>query len=303
MQVRYLISIRGLIAITVWGASFVATRMALETWHPFGLVALRLWMGAALLYLFTRACGTRLLPLKGDLPVCLLLGGVLAGHLLLQARGLQDTSAMNTGWIIAAMPVMIAIGAQLLGQQRLQAIGWLGVLVGVVGVVIVTAIKPEDFAHARRGDLLQMGSCVTWTVYTLVGSPVTARNGALRVTALAMAVAAAVSTVASIGQGLQLGPVTTRAVLSLLFLGVLCSGVAYYLWFAATNEKGPTRVAALLYLEPFVTLITAALLLQERITWNAIAGGLTVLFGVWLVSHGVERVSMPAKPTVPAEVG
>lgn len=279
-------SLRGLFAIAVWGASFVATRIALESFSPCGLAAFRLLTAGVLLGVVIRARGGRLLPARADLPICLLLGVTLAAHMVVQAYGLRYTSAINTGWIIGFIPVTVALGAHLLRQQRLNAIGWMGVTIGTAGVLTVTAVAPPDFARARFGDLLQIGSCFTWTVYTLAGAGPIARNGALRVTAAAMATAAVIVAVATLGTGATVGPVTPRSLGAFAFLGLICSGVAYYLWFAASHDRGPTRVAALLYFEPFVTLITAAAVLHEPITSNAIAGGLIVLVGVWLVGRG-----------------
>ncbi len=302
-------SVRGLFAVTVWGASFVATRIALESFNPFGLVAFRLLAAAFLLGIVVRARGGRLWPARADLPVCVLLGVTLAAHLLMQAYGLRYTSAINTGWIIGFIPVTIALGAQLLRQQRLNATGWMGVAVGTGGVLTVTAVAPPDFTHAHFGDLLQIASCFTWTIYTLAGAGPIARNGALRVTAFAIVTAAALVTVATLATGVTIGPVTVRGLIALGFLGLICSGVAYYVWFAASHDRGPTRVAALLYFEPFVTLVTAAVLLHERITPNAIAGGLIVLVGVWLVGRGSskpaswERIEEKSEASAPLACG
>lgn len=283
------ISAKGLFAVVVWGASFVATRMALQAVHPFALIGVRLWMGAGLLALLLAARRERLLPQRTDLPACVFLGVVLSAHLLVQAFGLEYTSAINTGWIIGFIPVTIALGATLLRQQRLSGLGWLGVAVGTGGVLVVTLKSPPNFAQARIGDLLQLTSCLTWTVYTLAATGPNQRNGVLRVTTFGMAVAAAIGTVAALFTPWRAGPLTGGAVLAIVFLGVICSGAAYYLWFAAQRDYGPAHVGALLYIEPFVGLIVAASLLHEPVTINALVGGVCVLGGVWLVARGAVK--------------
>ena len=299
MKTRRVISGQGLFAVIVWGASFVATRVALEVVAPSALVAIRLAAGTLLLVAFMKVRGDRVVPIRADVPICTLLGLVLGGHMLLQAHGLLHTSAMNTSWIIGFIPVTIAMGAQLLRQQRLSGMGWAGVLVGTGGVLLVTAVKPPSFENARIGDLLQMTSCLTWTFYTLAAAGPIVRNGVLSVTTFAAAVATAVAAASAAGTGLLLGPVTLKAVLAITFLGFVCSGVAYALWFAAVREHGPTRVGALLYIEPFVTLAVAASLLHEPITPNAVMGGMCVLGGVWLVARGSRQPTL-ATPVEPA---
>ncbi len=286
------VSIKGLIAITVWGASFIATRIALEAVHPIALVTIRLAMGTALLALLVRLRGPTLLPQPRDRTIGILLGIVLTTHLLFQAYGLQYTSAINTGWIIGFIPVTVAIGAQLLGQQALRTRGWLGVAIGTAGVLLVTLKSPPNFAHARLGDLLQIATCFTWAIYTLTAAGPVQRNGALRMTGYGMGVATLITLAAALPTGFLTASPDWRIWAALGFLGLICSGVGYYLWFAAQREHGPSRVGALLFLEPFVTLITARLILSEPITINALGGGVIVLTGAWLVVHGADR---PAK--------
>ncbi len=291
--IRRRVSGKALFAVAVWGASFVATRVALEAFNPFGLVAVRLITGTLLLFWITRSRAGPVLPASGDMPICAFLGCVIGGHLLIQAYGLQYTSAVNTGWIIAFIPVTIALGAQWFLRQRLKLIGWSGVTVASGGVLLVTMSSPPDFAHARFGDLLQLTSCLTWTVYTLAAVRVVARNGALRVTTFAMVVAAGIVTLSSIWTGSLSGTVTLRVLMATAFLGLICSGLGYYLWLQGQHEHGPTRVGALLYFEPFVTLATAVVVINEPVTARTILGGVTVLIGVWLVSKGTRRPTEP----------
>ena len=136
----------------------------------------------------------------------------------------------------------------------------------------------------------------------MVGALVMATNGmpdpgVLRVTTFGMVVAAAIATVATFWTGVFTGPLTGYRVLAIAFLGLVCSGLAYYMWFAAVEEHGPARVGALLYIEPFVALATGALLLGEHVTLNAVLGGICVLVGVWLVARGSVKPGTPAAAT------
>lgn len=283
------VSLRGLFAITVWGASFAATRVALESLNPFALVALRTTAGAALLLVVVRARATTVLPATRDRPMSTLLGVILAAHLLLQAYGLQHTSAIHTGWIIGFIPVTVALGAHVLRQQRLAPAGWLGLTAGTLGVLLVTIVEPPSFENAHWGDLLQVLSCFTWTTYTLAAAGALRRSGPLRVTTFAMIVAAAITLVVATGTSVWHTVRLGDLLLAVLFLGFVCSGVGYVFWFGAVRDEGPARVGALLYMEPLVTLLVAASLLSEPVQVNALAGGACVLVGVWLVSRSTRR--------------
>lgn len=273
----------------VWGASFVATRVALESFTPLGLVALRMTAATIVLVAVGAAVNRGVLVKREDLGVCFFLGLVLAAHQLIQAVGLQFTSAINAGWIIGFTPVPLAFGGQLFLRQRLSAGGWLGVAVATAGITLIIVSTTPGFAEARTGDLFQLVSCLTWTAYTLVAAGVVRRNGALRVNGPVTASGAFVLMLAAAGGGFAHGTPGPAAIGALLFLGVVCGGVGYYLWYKALDEHGAARVGSYLYLEPFVTVGVAAALIGEPVRLPVVAGGLLVLLGVWRVARGTVR--------------
>ena len=73
--------------------------------------------------------------------------------------------------------------------------------------------------------------------------------------------------------------------LSVLFLGICCSGLGYLWWYGALERIEASRVAAFLYLEPLVTLLAAVVLLGETVTATTIVGGLLLVGGVALVER------------------
>lgn len=283
------LSPEALAAVVLWGVSFVATRIALEALHPVGLIAARLALGAGMLVVVQLARRVSLVPEPGDRARCALLGAILGGHLLLQAYGLRYTTAIQTGWIISFIPVMLALGGRAFLGKRLSAAGWVGVAVGAAGVLVVASASLPDFEDARFGDLLQLVSCVTWTVYTLAASRPAERSGPLRATTSAMVVAAllAAAAVPAFGWRPEAGePVGPSTVAAVVFLGLGCNGIAYWLWMRGLRRDGPARIGATLYLEPLVTLVAARLVLDEPVTGHALVGGPIVLLGVWLVGRG-----------------
>jgi drug/metabolite transporter (DMT)-like permease len=71
---------------------------------------------------------------------------------------------------------------------------------------------------------------------------------------------------------------------AILFLGLLCSGVAYVIWAYALREMESAKVGAYLYFEPFVTVVAAWIFLKEDITLFMIFSGLIITAGVYLVN-------------------
>jgi drug/metabolite transporter (DMT)-like permease len=289
---------KALFVVAAWGASFVATRIALGSFTPFGLVGIRLLAGTLFLVAAGIAMGRTLLPSGKDLLVALFLGLVLGGHTLIQALGLQHTSAISTGWIIGFTPIPIALGGWLFLRERMAAAGWMGVAVAAAGVVLIVAATTPGFARARAGDALQILSTLTWTLYTLVGIGAVARSGALRITLPATACGAVILAATFPWTGVLHRPLTPGAVAAAAFLGIVCSGLGYLLWYSALREHGAARVGSYLYLEPFFTMGAAAALLGEPVGAAVVAGGILVLAGVWAVARGSRR-SSPAEAVEP----
>lgn len=282
-----------LFAVTIWGGSFVATKLALgpqdaRVFTPFGLVALRFLMGGAALLGALALRGGALLPERADRGRVALLGAILGTHIGLQTYGLAFTYATHAAWIVCFSSVVIALGAQLFLRQRLRAIGWLGVAVAVVGVLGVTRTNSgEHPPDVGFGDLLQLTGCFTWALYTLLGAKPVQGSGALRVTAWAMLVAgfAMLALASSTGFGARPGGAELAA---LFYLGLLSSAAAFLAWYHAQAKYGSQRTAATLYVEPFVTALVASFV-DEPLVLGTLIGGVVVLFGVWLVQRGAAQ--------------
>jgi len=275
----------GLLATLFWGLSFVGVRIALEGLTPFGLVWMRLSIGALVLYALLGASGGKLLPSPEDLARCLVLGLIVSAHLSLQAAAMELTTATRAGWIVSFIPVVVALSARVFQGQRLSSGGWFGAGIATAGVLVLSSFRPGELAQAGRGDLLVLVSCFTWAAYTLLSVEAIRRSGALVVTAFAMAVAVLPAAAVAGLRGSWHAEPTARTVVALVFLGALASGIAFWAFARSIQAIGPQRTSALLYIQPFVTLAGSSLMLTEPITPAAIAGGVLVLVGVWRVQR------------------
>lgn len=282
-----------LFAVTIWGGSFVATKLALgpegaRVFTPFGLVALRFLMGGGVLLAVLVLRGGALLPERADRARVALLGAILGAHIGVQTYGLAFTYATHAAWIVCFSSVVIALGAQLFLGQRLRAIGWLGVAVAVAGVAGVT--RPGEGARASDvgfGDLLQLTGCFTWAAYTLLGVRPVHGSGALRVTTWTTLVAGLLMLALAGASGFGARPGAAEQA-ALLYLGLLSSAAAFLAWYHAQRKFGSQRTAATLYVEPFVTAVVASFA-GEPLVLATLIGGVIVLLGVWLVQRGVAR--------------
>jgi drug/metabolite transporter (DMT)-like permease len=201
------------------------------------------------------------------------------------------TSAINTGWLIGLIPIWAALLAALFLGERLTVRKGLGFVLGFAGALLVVTRGRLDASvlglPSTRGDLIVLASTVNWAVYTVLGRHILPRLGARVTTTGAMLAGGAfLAPVFFLTGGAEtFGHLSPTAWLSLLFLGIGCSGLGYLLWYGALEHLEAGRVAVFLYFEPLVTLVAAAWWLGEPIGAITVLGGLVVLAGVSLVQH------------------
>jgi drug/metabolite transporter (DMT)-like permease len=279
-------------AVTAWGASFVATKAALREAAPFTILVLRFGMGVAVLLATVAARGHMRAPRGREFGTFALLGfvGVLV-HQLLQVNGLRFTTATNTGWMVALIPVFTALLARLLLGERLPPPKLAGIALAFAGALVVASRGRIDRASfglpSHFGDLLVFLSAPNWAVFSVLSKPaLRTRPAALVMTWVLLFGWAMLLPFFAAGRGWEdLGRLTTTGWTALAFLGLLCSGVAYVFWYDSLGAADASHVAVFLYVEPLVTMAVAAWLLHEPITSPVLAGGATILAGVWLVNR------------------
>jgi drug/metabolite transporter (DMT)-like permease len=279
-----------LLAVIFWGVSFVATKAAVAELPPVSLVFARAGLGALLLLALLARRGELGAPPRATWRPLALMGFLgVAFHQTLQAYALELTSAVSTGWLIGLTPVWSALLARVTLGERLGAQKVAGLVLGFAGAVVVVARGQAGAAvlalPATRGDLLILLSTLNWAVYTVLAHATLRALGALRATAAAMAIGFGMLVVpwAVAGGWRDFAALSAGVWAAVLFLGVCCSGLGYLLWLGALEKVEASRVAALLFLEPLITLVAGVYLLGETVAASTVAGGLLLLAGVALV--------------------
>ena len=272
--------------------------MALREIHPSLLLSLRFGIGGVLLLLVQLRNDRRFLRAfssKDWLTIVFLAIVGISGHGLLQAYGLLYTTAINTGWIVATMPVFITVAARFYLREPITPRKIGGILLSFLGIFLVISkgVYSISLFHVRStfGDFLILTSALTWTAFTVGGREFVSRFSPL----------AAITPIMIVGclttlpftwvkwEWNLLFHLSIFTWAGVLFLGIFCSGFAYLFWYAALQKKDSSVVGMYLYLEPFVTLIGAGAFLGEEIRWITLAGGGMTLVGVYLATRKVPR--------------
>jgi len=287
-------------AAVLFGASVVATRIAVREIPPLSLAVLRFGAGGALLLLCLLAVAPGLLRVAWrDVPFLLLLGAILFSVFPLTFNaGLQLTPASRGALMLATMPLWSAVLAHATRRERLRVRQVGGIVLTFVGVGIVLAEQDLTWEATGRmlaGDGLMLLTAVCGAVYSVLAPRALSRYRAVTVTAYAMVLGTLLLLPAAIGEGL-LGIVARldeTAIVLVLFLGIVGGALGYSLITFALTRLTPTQVVVYINFNPIVAAVFAAILLDERLTEAFVAGLGAVIGGVLLVNWPARRAPGP----------
>ena len=289
---KLLIYSEALFAVIVWGASFVATKVALLEISPITIVWLRFLMGVVILGLAVIFRKQFKLPAKSEWSYFALLGFLgITFHQWLQSNALQTSEAGTTAWIVSTTPLFMALLGWVLLRERLGWIKYLGILLAFLGVLVVVSKGNFGSISIGRfgapGDVLILISTVNWSVFSALSRRGLKSHPASLMMFYVMSFGWVFTSLAFLTtQGfVEIPALTWNGWLGVFFLGVFCSGLAYIAWYDALQALTTAQTGVFLYIEPLVAVVVAFFILSEPITWVSLIGGAVILFGVWLVNR------------------
>lgn len=277
-----------LLAVIFWGSSFIATKYLLDELTPETIISMRLILAIILLLTIALLQNKDFsINYKSHLFI-FILAIISVFHLWIQITGLKFTTASNIGWIIGTAPVFIAIMGFIFFREKLTVLKITGILIATFGLLLLVGNgNPANIDFIKdKGDLLILLSSFTWGIYSMVNKKISLSYSPL-MTILYLFIMMAIIIIpfslnkSSINAIIHLSSIGW---ISILFLGLLCSGVSYVIWSYSLREMESAKVGAYLYLEPFVTVFSAWLFLRENITLLMMLSGIIIIAGVFLVN-------------------
>jgi drug/metabolite transporter (DMT)-like permease len=283
---RHLLMLLALAAI--WGSSFLFIELALRDLAPSTLILLRMGSGAVALGIYIVVRGRSVAVLRPYVLPLALLGLVnTALPFFLIAWGQQYIDSGLASIFNASAPLFTAVFA--LGydrSQRASGARLAGIVLGFGGVVALVGFELSGGERAVAGGLAVVAASACYAIGGLYAGrrfdglpPSLVAFGALIWSTLFVLPL-------GVAQGSSIG---LEALLSVLYLGVLATGVGYLLYFGLIAGAGAAKAVLVTYLVPSLALVYGAAFLDEEITAVAVLGLMLVLAGVALGTGTVRR--------------
>ncbi|WP_320823694.1 DMT family transporter [Reinekea sp.] len=291
-----------LLAMILWGSSFIALKITVNEMSPMIVIFLRMAIGTVAFLVVWPWLRHGFVYQAGDWKF--LLGMVLFEpclYFLFESQALRYTSAGQAGMVTAMLPLMVAIAAYFFLGERNNLKQWIGFLIAVAGVIAMTLTgeNSEQAPNAILGNFLEFLAMVTAVGYTLLIKHLVKRYSAFVLTALQ-----SFSGVLFYFPLALMSDWPSQISLStmgwLVYLGLVVTLGAYGLYNFSLGFVKASTAAGYANLLPVFTLLFSMLILGERLTmiqWIAIS---VVFVGVYL---SYERRSSIPKEVPPGITG
>jgi len=282
-----------LAAVTmIWGGTFVAGRFLAGSLSPLFAASLRFLLASVALLGFLWIAR---IPLARPTPrqwlQLSLLGffGIFFYNLCF-FYGLQYINASRASLIVALNPAVIGLASWLLFKERLGRAKVAGIALCIAGAgLVIVSRDPQLLAvtpDAWIGDLLIFGCVLSWGVYSLFSRGLNQSVGPLQTVTFSVLIGSgmlwALATLRGEVSGAALINLGTPQWLSLIYLGVFGSALAYIGYYDGIRKIGATRSGVFIALNPLTAVVLGALLLGEQLTLSMYLGGGLVLVGIYL---------------------
>ena len=269
----------------IWGVNFSVVKYGTEVLPPLAFNASRMILAAVALGAVALLRRSRLA--GRDLRALLLLGVLGNGvYQYLFVQGVALTRAGNAALVLAATPAVVALVGRMRGVERVGGRAALGIALSIagIGLIVFSTASGSTGEASVRGDLLVLGACVAWAVYTVLLKPYAERIDGITLSAVTM-----------VGGTLPLVLVASPALAgaawsavepagwgAVVYSGLLALVVAYLFWYRGVRTLGPTRTAMYANLQPVIALLVAWGTLGETPTLHQGVGAALILGGLLL---------------------
>jgi drug/metabolite transporter (DMT)-like permease len=276
----------------MWGSSYLFIKLAVDDFGTFTLVALRLLVGAVLLWTVVRVAG-QALPrgsrIYGHLLVLAIINITIPFLLITWAE--QSVESSLAAILTSPVPLFaIILSSLFLADEPMRVNGVVGLLVGFVGVVLITSGGMSGQGSSIAGEVALLGAAFSYGCGAVYARR-NVRGLAPMIPAVFQVTFAAIitGTLAIVFEHPWTVRPDAQAIFSILWLGILGSGLAYLFVFRLFAAWGATRTTLVAYVIPAVGIVLGYLVLAEPVDGRILVGTALVIAGIGLVNSRFGR--------------
>ena len=276
-----------LITVIFWGTSFLSTKVLMERggFTPVEMYVYRFALAYILLLAIT-AKHIRSRSWRDELTF--FISGICAGSLyfITENYALRLTTAGNVSLLASLSPLFTTFLMALVFRQKLKTGALIGSVLAIMGVACIIFSNGESLEFRPQGDLLALSASLCWAIYTIAIRRVIPLYTSMFITRKLFfyGVITALPLLFIQREPYHLGLLfdihQPQYILNMLFLVLLCSVSAYYIWNEAMKKLGSVTANNYLYMQPPITMIAGYFFLGEQIFLLGYIGCVLVVGGL-----------------------
>ena len=277
----------GLAAASIWGGMYVVSKIVLNVIPPFTLLTMRLILGFAVLWfvVLVRPGGIKKM---SAVRFRRIFGVGLTGYgvsLGLQFIGTKLSTAGNGALVTSATPVLVLPFACILLKERITPRKLAAVILSSLGVVAVIDPRTAELSSSLfLGNMSLLGAAVTWALYSVLvrksvqGQDLLQSSAVMFLGGLPVTIPAGIWELSTQG----VGTITPGIIGGILFLGIIATAVAMFLWNYAFVRLSASSASLTFFAQPVVGVLLGCLCLNEKITPLFLLGGILIGIGIFI---------------------
>ena len=279
-----------LITAIIWGSSFVAQSIGMQSIDAFTFTGIRTLLGMLFLLPFTFIINKGFDFSKKALKKGLILGIVFSIAQNFQQFAFYYSTSGKIAFITAFYMFFVPLFSVLFLRKKIAVLTWLSILMGLVGLFFL-CINSDEIANINPGDILALVCAVFYAVQImLIDRFLEDGTSGVQLSFMQFFVAGIISVIAMfIFEKPVIADIKTAAP-SLLYSGIMSCGIAYTLQIVGQKNASPVVASLLMCLESVFAVITAAIILHENLLPREMAGCL-IMFAAIIISQVSETVS------------
>ena len=276
----------------IWGSSFVAQSIGIESVDAFTFMALRTILGSLILLpvVLFMGDGLRSLFEKKTLRAGIILGTVFAVAQNLQQFAFYYSTSGKIAFLTALYMFFVPIIGIFLGKKILPAT-WVSIFMALAGLFLL-CMNPEDMTAINKGDILAISCGFVYAFQIMLIDKFTGENiNGIRLSFLEFFTAAVITSIMMFIFEHPTAEGVKAAAPAIMYSGIMSCGIAYTLQVIGQKYASPVVASLIMCFESVFAALTGWLILKETLSPREIAG-CAVMFAAIILSQVFESISM-----------
>lgn len=283
---------------TLYGLSYMFTKQATEFASAFALLGWRFFVAAVVMTVVV-LCGAVKLNLKGKRLKPLLLVALFSPciYFITETIGISHTTSSESGVFLACIPVVSLIASTLILKKKPAKVQVAGISITLIGVIITVVAVGTSSSLSVIGYALLLIAVISYALYCVFVDKASEFSGA-EITYIMLIAGAVLFVTLAIVEAVTTGAVTElislpfnkgEFLIAILYQGIGCSVVAFFLSNVAIANIGVNRTSSFIGVATVVSIIAGAVILKETFTSMQIVGAVVIIIGVYVANSKIKE--------------